>query len=148
MINSLFGAAEQSRQLGVIRRRSVAVALGVSDRWKVTCEMWHVTCDIWHVTHDMWLETHDMWLETHDRLFWFTKCARIVTKNANKMAQKCSKEQKSVKRVGIHSIGATIAHAKRVSVSLMQDFFSSCLELGNTDLKYRTVHKTGFICTK
>ena len=36
---------------GVSRGRSVAV--GVSDRWKVTCDMWHMTCDMRRFTSDM-----------------------------------------------------------------------------------------------
>ena len=36
---------------GVSRGRSVAV--GVSDRWKVTCDTRHKTCDMGHVTRDM-----------------------------------------------------------------------------------------------
>ena len=31
---------------------SVAVAIGVSERWQVTRDMWHVTPDTWHVTPD------------------------------------------------------------------------------------------------
>ena len=31
---------------------SMAMALGVSDRWQVTCDNWHATWDTWHVTHD------------------------------------------------------------------------------------------------
>ena len=29
---------------------SVAVAVGISDRLQVTCNMWHMTCDTWHMT--------------------------------------------------------------------------------------------------
>ena len=32
---------------------SVAVAVGVSDRWQVTLDTWQVTHDTWHVTHDI-----------------------------------------------------------------------------------------------
>ena len=35
---------------GVSRGRSVAVDVGVSDRWQVTCGRWHKTCDMLHVT--------------------------------------------------------------------------------------------------
>ena len=38
---------------GVSRGRSVAVAVGVSDRWQVTCDMCRKTCDMLHVTFDM-----------------------------------------------------------------------------------------------
>ena len=40
--------AEQSRV-------SVAVAVGISDMWQVTCYTWHRTCDTWHVTPDFFL---------------------------------------------------------------------------------------------
>ena len=39
----------------------MAVAVGVSDMWQVTCDTWHVTCDMWYVTHDMWHLTPDIW---------------------------------------------------------------------------------------
>ena len=34
---------------------SVAVVVGVSERWKVTCDrdMWHMTPDTWHMTRDI-----------------------------------------------------------------------------------------------
>ena len=44
MINYSFGAVERSRQQGVSRGRSVAVAVGVSLSWKVSSDMRHVTC--------------------------------------------------------------------------------------------------------
>ena len=34
--------------------RSVAVAVGVSDMWQVTCKTGLVTCYTWHVTSDTW----------------------------------------------------------------------------------------------
>ena len=41
--------------LGQLARGAyVAVAVGVSERWKVTIDRWHVTCNIWHVTCDTW----------------------------------------------------------------------------------------------
>ena len=55
--------------------------------WHITCDMWHVTCDLWHVTHNFLV---------------FTKNARKFTKNA----KKCLKLEKSVNKVGFHSIGA------------------------------------------
>ena len=38
----------------VSRGRSFVVAVGVSDRWQVTCDTRHVTCDTLHVTRDTW----------------------------------------------------------------------------------------------
>ena len=32
----------------------VAVAVGVSVMWKVTCARWHVPGDMWHATNDTW----------------------------------------------------------------------------------------------
>ena len=31
---------------------SVAVAVGVSDMWEVTCDIWHLITDTWHLTPD------------------------------------------------------------------------------------------------
>ena len=39
--------------VGIIRGRSVAVAVGVSYMWQVTRNMWHMTHDTWHMTPDM-----------------------------------------------------------------------------------------------
>ena len=36
---------------------SVAVAVGFSDRWKVTCDMCYSSCDTWQVTCDTWHKT-------------------------------------------------------------------------------------------
>ena len=83
---------------GVSRGRSVAV--GLSDRWKVTCDMWHVTSDIWHLTSDIWLVTCDTW-------FYFYKKGQKSHKKGQKckeMAKKCPKVQKTVKKAGFHSI--------------------------------------------
>ena len=45
---------------------SVAVAVGVSDSWQVTCDTQHMSHDTWHATHDTWHATHDTWHATHD----------------------------------------------------------------------------------
>ena len=41
----------------VAGRGSVAVAVGVSDRWQVTHDTQHMTHDMWHVTYNTW-NTH------------------------------------------------------------------------------------------
>ena len=49
------------RNWGVCRGGSVAVAVGVSDRWVLTEYRWHALCDKWHMTPicDTWQVTHD-----------------------------------------------------------------------------------------
>ena len=80
----------------VSKGRSVAV--GVSDRWKVTCDIWHMTCDMWLVTHETWF-------------FFLPKSAKKVIKKEKmqqKKAKKSPKVQNGVKKAGFHSIYATI----------------------------------------
>ena len=55
---------------------SVAVALGVSDRWQVACNTWHVTHETWQITHktghmphEQLHMTHDIWHLTHETFF-------------------------------------------------------------------------------
>ena len=45
---------------------SVAVAVGVSDKWYATCDMWRMTHNEWHMTHDTCHMTHNEWHMTHD----------------------------------------------------------------------------------
>ena len=57
--------------------------VGISDKWKVTCDMWHMTCDMWLVTHDTWF------------------CLKVPEKSQRmpkmpKIAKKCPKVQKSL----------------------------------------------------
>ena len=40
---------------------SVAVAVGVSEKWQVTDDVQHVTHDIWHVTHNIGHMTRYLW---------------------------------------------------------------------------------------
>ena len=70
--------------------RGSSVAVGVSDQWKVTCDMRHMTCYIWNVTCDLWQKSQ-----------W--KC-----KKCKLMAKKKQKVLKSVIKAGFHSIGCTI----------------------------------------
>ena len=48
---------------------SVAVAVGISDRWQVTRSKRHMTNDTWHVTPDIWHVNHET--EESDILFPF-----------------------------------------------------------------------------
>ena len=49
-----------------------SVAVGISDRLKVTFDMWHVTCDMGYVTCDMWHVTCDLWYVACD--MWHATC--------------------------------------------------------------------------
>ena len=55
----------------VSRGWSVAVAVGVSDRWQVTSDTQNVTREIWHMTCDMWHMTFFVFLSVHVCLFWY-----------------------------------------------------------------------------
>ena len=47
-----FLVLQTSHKGGVKKGRFVAVAVGVSDNWHVTCYMWHMTLDIRHAICD------------------------------------------------------------------------------------------------
>ena len=51
------------------RGGSVAVAVGVSDRWHATRNTWHMTCDTWHLTYDTWY--FFFFLSVRFCLFWY-----------------------------------------------------------------------------
>ena len=55
------------------RGGSVAVPVGVGDRWQVTGDKWKVACDMWHVTNDKNPITHDMWHGVHT----FSSCFKM-----------------------------------------------------------------------
>ena len=53
---------------------SVDVAIGISDRWHVTCDRWQVRRNRWPVTLNTWSMTHDMWRVNHDIYIYFSFC--------------------------------------------------------------------------
>ena len=79
---------------GGVRRERLA-AVGVIDRWKVTCDMSQVACYLWHMTHDFFL---------YQNYLNYAEGSQKVPKRAIK----CERVQKSVKKAEFHSISGTI----------------------------------------
>ena len=102
---------------GVSRGRSLAVR--VSDRWKMTCDMWHVivTCDLWHMTYDFFLTKNAKKVQE--------KSQKVPKMQPQKNAKKCPKVQNCVKKAGFHSIGATIRTRQESRCLPYTGFFSS-----------------------
>ena len=120
-----------------------SVAVDISDRWKVTCEMWHATCDIWLKTCDTWF------------FFSSSKRARKVTISAKKKGNKWLKSSQKCQKVSQrpHFIVFVLlsTQIERVGVSCMQDFFPSHL-LNNPEgliikSKYRTDRRMYYLET-
>ena len=88
---------------GVCRGRSMAI--GVSDRWLVTC-------DIWLITYNSWF-------------FFYKKCqnSHKKCKKCKEMAKKCPKVHTIVKKEGFHSIGATIHTCQEIQCLPYEGFF-------------------------
>ena len=58
---------QQQLELRGLIAKTVAVAIGVCERWHVTCGMWHVTSDMWHVICQTWYVTLEQFI-----LFFFS----------------------------------------------------------------------------
>ena len=100
-----------------------SVAVGVSERWKVTCDMWYVTCDMWHLTCDS-----DMWHMIFSSSIELIKCKKVQEQSQKvtvikKRAKMGPKVQKGVKKAGFHSIGATIHTPWELVSTVCRTFF-------------------------
>ena len=89
------------------------VAVGISDRWKVTCDRWNLTYDMWHVTYDTW---HMIKKKV------FKKCQKSFKKCNKKKAKSTHKCRKVPKRWDFIVLVLLSAHGERVGVSCMQEF--------------------------
>ena len=81
---------------------SVAVAVSVSDRWKVKGERWHTKQYMWHVTHYTWDVTRD----TCHMTFFFLPPVRLF--------------------LSVLVWVLVFANVKRLSVSRMRDSITCC----------------------
>ena len=94
---------------------SVAVTVGVIDRWQVTSDTRHTTYDMWQLTPDTWKMTHDFF-----SFFLFLPFCPFYFVLVSVLPS---------------------AYVKRFSVSRFQDFVSGLLNLSNfcfTSLKMAT----------